>query len=331
MYIIRHAESEGNLYRRFYGSYDGKLSVNGQKQLGYLCERFRDIHVDAVYSSDLTRAFETALAVAEPKGLPVEIEPGLREFHLGDWEDSSVGEKEEFEAELLAKFNTSPATWQVPNSETFIQVQERSVAAIKTIAAKHSGQCVAVATHGMVIRALQAYILGVDINDIAAVRYVDNTSVTVIEAGENGVLTQLSAADSAHLPRELSTFARQTWWKEKSGTDKKNIYFRPIDDGRKAEAMLRGEVCGSVTLDMDNYAADNAAWLVSLSLKPDYRKAGLGVQLIGYAVSYSRKYGRNKIRAIVSEHDASAVTFFERHGFERKGEDGGAVKLEFAL
>ncbi|MDR0937478.1 MAG: GNAT family N-acetyltransferase [Oscillospiraceae bacterium] len=331
LYIVRHAESEGNLYRRFYGSYDGKLSVNGRKQLDFLRERFLSIPLDAVYSSDLTRAYQTALAISEPKGLTVIREPGLREFHLGDWEDSSVGEKEELEAELLREFTVSPATWRVPNSETFPDVQNRAVAAIKAIAAKHPGQSVAVATHGMVIRALQAYILNVDADNIGTVRYVDNTSVTVIDADENGNLTQTLAGDSSHLPTELSTFARQTWWKEKNGTDRKNIYFKPIDDGRKAEAILHGEICGSVTLDMDNYAADNAAWLVSLSLKPEYRNSGLGVQLIGYGVSYSRRHGRDKLRAIVSERDNSSVGFFVRHGFERKGEDGGAVKLEYEL
>ena len=91
VYLIRHAEAEGNLYRRIHGWYDALITDNGFRQIAALEERFRDIHVDAVYSSDLYRTMTTARAVYLPKGLELRTDPQLREIHMWDWEDKTWG------------------------------------------------------------------------------------------------------------------------------------------------------------------------------------------------------------------------------------------------
>ena len=60
IYLVRHAEAEGNLFRRAQGHWNGRITERGKKQIDALAERFRDIHIDAVYSSDLDRTVETA-------------------------------------------------------------------------------------------------------------------------------------------------------------------------------------------------------------------------------------------------------------------------------
>ena len=60
LYLIRHAEAEGNLFRRAQGHWNGKITARGKKQIDALAERFKDVKIDAVYSSDLDRAVETA-------------------------------------------------------------------------------------------------------------------------------------------------------------------------------------------------------------------------------------------------------------------------------
>ena len=87
VYIIRHAEAEGNVYRRCHGQYNALLTTRAYKQLPYLAKRFEDVPLAAVYSSDLFRARVTAQAVAEPHHLSVETRPVLREIDMGDWED----------------------------------------------------------------------------------------------------------------------------------------------------------------------------------------------------------------------------------------------------
>ena len=88
LYLIRHAEAEGNVFRRLQGQYDSMITANGMRQIAALAARFRDIPVDAVYSSDLTRTCTTAGAICAPKRLPLHRERRLRE--ITDWFDSHL-------------------------------------------------------------------------------------------------------------------------------------------------------------------------------------------------------------------------------------------------
>ncbi len=83
VYLIRHAEAEGNLYRIAHGQYDGLITDRGYQQLRVLKKRFDDVHIDAVYSSDLFRARSTARAIYEPTGLALLTDPAWREIHMG--------------------------------------------------------------------------------------------------------------------------------------------------------------------------------------------------------------------------------------------------------
>ena len=82
VYLIRHAEAEGNVYRRCHGQYDSLLTPRAYEQLPYLAKRFENVPLDAVYASDLFRARTTAKAVAAPHGMNVEIRPVLREIDI---------------------------------------------------------------------------------------------------------------------------------------------------------------------------------------------------------------------------------------------------------
>ena len=70
IFLIRHAEAEGNLYRLAHGQYDSTITPGGYRQLAYLRQRFQNERIDAVYGSDLTRTHTTASAVYAPKNLP---------------------------------------------------------------------------------------------------------------------------------------------------------------------------------------------------------------------------------------------------------------------
>ena len=85
MYLIRHAEAEGNLYRIAQGQHDSRITDWGYRQIAALAERFRGEHIDAVYASDLTRTCVTAGAVAATHGLPIPKCSGLRKTTAGPW------------------------------------------------------------------------------------------------------------------------------------------------------------------------------------------------------------------------------------------------------
>ena len=117
IYLIRHAEAEGNLYRRIHGWYDALVTENGLRQIQALEQRFQGEHFDAVWSSDLYRTCTTARAVYEPRGLELRTDPELRELNMGDWEDQTWGQVRRTQPGELGRFNRSDPTWTAPRGE----------------------------------------------------------------------------------------------------------------------------------------------------------------------------------------------------------------------
>ena len=80
IYLIRHAEAEGNLYRRIQGHWDGSITPLGLQQIDALAQRFRREHIDALYCSDLSRARATAEAITRYHDIPAVVTPRLTEI-----------------------------------------------------------------------------------------------------------------------------------------------------------------------------------------------------------------------------------------------------------
>ena len=160
VYLIRHAEAEGNRYRRVQGWYDGRITANGYRQIEALSKRFADIHIDEVYSSDLYRTCATASAIYKPKGLKLHRIPELREICVGVWEQKTWGEIYRRWPEEMYQFNHQPHLWQMEGAELPQEVMERVLNAIRRIAAENDGKTVAVFSHGYAIRLVLACLQG---------------------------------------------------------------------------------------------------------------------------------------------------------------------------
>lgn len=236
IYLIRHGEAEGNLYRRAQGHWDGRLTDLGRKQLDALEERFRDIRLDEVWSSDLSRARETAQALLRHRDLTLNVTPRLREICMGVWEGQPWGELEHRWPEQLRAFNTDPARWSVPGSEDFYAAQVRITAAVTEIAARNDGRTVAVVSHGMILKIFLMGLLGVRSGDPNTMMHGDNTSVSLLEY-ENGAFRVVFYNDNSHLTEETSTFAHQRWWRE-SGPDPTSLRFEPLSPEDPEDARL---------------------------------------------------------------------------------------------
>ena len=119
IYLIRHAEAEGNIYRRYHGWYNSLITLNGYRQIQALEKRFEGVRIDAVYSSDLFRTMTTAGALYKSRGLELHTDPGLREIGGGVWEDKTWGWLHRENEGALDAFNRADPAWQVEGSETF--------------------------------------------------------------------------------------------------------------------------------------------------------------------------------------------------------------------
>ncbi len=180
VYLIRHCEAEGNVLGIFQGSTDLDISKTGAKQLEFLGERFKDIHIDTVYSSPLIRAIKTAEAVAGPKGLNVIINDGLTEINGGIIEGMKL-------TDIFTNYPDLEYTWchefhkfAPQNGEAITDTYERVWEATKKIIAENSGKTLVIASHGGALRTLICRLTLGSLEKINDVPFSDNTAVSKI-------------------------------------------------------------------------------------------------------------------------------------------------------
>jgi broad specificity phosphatase PhoE len=150
--FVRHGETDWNRERRVQGHADTPLNDTGRAQARELASRLAVERIDAVYSSDLARAHETARIVAEPRGLGVSAIRDLRERHFGTWEGMT-------DDEVLARFPQA-ATEPWGDGEARHAMDVRVVDAVARIAAAHLNGHVLVVSHGGPMRALLRHCTG---------------------------------------------------------------------------------------------------------------------------------------------------------------------------
>lgn len=121
IYMIRHAEAEGTLYRIVQGQHNSFITPRGHRQIACLAERFKDVQLDALYSSDLRRTVTTAGAITKYHALEMQLTERLREINLGVCEGMSFGDMYKFDPVQMDNFNNDPAQWRAPGAETFAE------------------------------------------------------------------------------------------------------------------------------------------------------------------------------------------------------------------
>jgi len=334
IYLIRHAEAEGNIYRRAHGHYNGLITERGYKQIDRLKTRLHSEKIDAVYSSDLTRAKETAKAVSEPRELDINLTSELREACLGEWEDMAWGDIDYHFREMNDKFNNDPALWSVKNSESYDDIIARMYGFITETAKKHEGETIAFFSHGFAIRSLSSYLEGLKSDETDKMQYYDNTAVGLLTYS-NGELKVEHHGDNSHISDEHSTLARQSWWRAEKKHLSDNLRFMPLnkvcsDDllrifkakaGERAHvnmqyaAFLADEPIGIVGIDTKRESRHKTGWISYIHVVPNHRKKTFATQLLGLAISDFRKLQREKIRIEIPS-GSLGINFMAKYGFE---------------
>lgn len=205
VYLIRHGDALPGAEEVAGGTYDDQtLSELGRRQAHALGERFRQVPLAAIYSSPIGRARETARAVGEAVGLPVQIEAGLREVALGAIgpDPTSSLSQEELSAYLRKRLFEIAAVagvtghWSsIPGSEPSQALRSRLVETVGRLASAHPGQRVVMVSHAGSINAYLAAMLGIDRDYFFP---AVNTSVSTIRLkGQRHMLLALN--DIGHL------------------------------------------------------------------------------------------------------------------------------------
>jgi broad specificity phosphatase PhoE len=173
--FVRHGESEANAAGRYAGQTDSPLTERGRRQAEAVADALADARIDRVVSSDLSRARDTAEAIARRHGLTVEAFPELREIDVGEAAGRSI-------EDARTRFDWGPATFvEWPGGESLDEVRDRAVPAIERIAAASPGRTVCVVGHGGVTRILVSHFLGLLPELYRHHSPTANTNVTVVK------------------------------------------------------------------------------------------------------------------------------------------------------
>jgi len=168
LWLIRHGQTDWNLTGRWQGQAADAPGLNdtGYAQALTVHEQLKGIKISAIYSSDLLRARQTADLIAESLGLPVTLEPRLREINLGVWEGMPSDEIEAKYPQELAQRALDPFHTRAPNGESPQDVVERVLAAVNEIASRHPNESVVIVGHGVSLAVIICHTQGFSMEDV---------------------------------------------------------------------------------------------------------------------------------------------------------------------
>ena len=289
IYLIRHAEAEGNVFRRFHGQYDGLLTPRGLQQVKCLEKRFENISIDACFSSDLTRTCLTSRAIYAPKGLSLRRDARFREIGMGIWEDVPYGYLNIYEADKMHQFNHNPPKFTLEGAESFDDYTQRFLEGMTDAAQSYDGGTIAVFAHGAVIRSTLMRLFFM--HDIEGIGFSDNTGVCKL-VYTKGSFSYEFLNDSTHIPEELTTYYSQRWWRLTGKRRESSVFFKQVSEKERSVTLIDRPV-GTLILG-EPYG--DVGIIEGISLAEEYLDRNYSDQVLGEAVSYFRSLGCKKVR-----------------------------------
>ena len=195
--LVRHGETDWNASGRIQGHSDTPLNAAGRQQAQRVAQRLAREPIRALYSSDLSRAFETATIIGVPLGLTVVASPRLRERQYGVWEGLTSAEIQARYPEQFAIWRARSTDFAPPQGETRSELLTRALAELETIARRHVSEVVVVVTHGGLCYVLINHILGSVDGDRREFTF-GNASIHTLEVSGNQ-WSVISVNETAHL------------------------------------------------------------------------------------------------------------------------------------
>ena len=204
--LIRHGESEANERKFFAGNLNVELSEKGKAQAvltaNYVVENYQ---VDAIYASDLSRAYNTAQPLAHKLSKAITATKKLREIYAGEWEGK-------FFSELQTKYEADYRIWledignaRCSKGESVEELALRIWEKVENIVKENEGETVAIATHATPIRTILCRLKGLPLSEMKNIPWVSNASVTVLQYSDGEWRIEAESLDG-HLSQMKTSF-----------------------------------------------------------------------------------------------------------------------------
>ena len=198
--LVRHGETDWNKERRLQGHIDIPLNSQGVAQAALLGEALVQEKIAVVYSSDLSRAYDTANAIAHHHALPIFMDSTLRERHYGSVQGLTYEEIEERYPQNYAAWQSRDPDFQPEGGESLRDFQTRVTSNIERIANQHVGQKILIVAHGGVLDCLYRAAQNIDLAEKSKIDLL-NTSLNRLIF--DGTLFHIEAwGDVSHLQNQ---------------------------------------------------------------------------------------------------------------------------------
>ena len=199
---VRHGETTWNAEMRMQGQLDTPLSARGRWQAGRAAESLAGEGIEAIFASDLERAYDTAQALATRLGLSIETDVGLRERSFGVFQGHLYADIDLRWPEQAARWRHHDPDFGPEDGETLREFSARAVAACTRIAAAHPGRSIAIVTHGGVLDCLYRAAAGVDLSAPRSWE-LGNAAINRLLYTPRG-FTLVGWSDTGHLEGEMT-------------------------------------------------------------------------------------------------------------------------------
>ena len=195
--IVRHGQTEWNIAGIRQGHFDSPLTSRGAAQAQALGQRLARERFTALYSSDLGRAVQTAVAISDLTGHEIVTDSRLRERHLGIFQGLNAVEITEKYPEERRMLRTMGPDYVIPGGESMRQQVERNVCYLNELALKHAGETIVVVTHGGVVSGFFRHTLAIPLDAPRRFEFVNAGLNVFIHKEEHWML--LTWGDMSHL------------------------------------------------------------------------------------------------------------------------------------
>jgi phosphoserine phosphatase len=197
VYLVRHGTTEWNREEIFRGRADCPLNETGQAEARAVAHHLQGMGIEKIYSSPLSRAAETAQAVAAAAGVPVIFEASFTDLDFGDWQGMPLREVKEKYPEMYRIWRERPEDANFPGGETLKQVRIRAWQGLLGVLQDNPEKTVLIVSHRVITKLLICAALGLDESHFWQVKQ-DTTAINCLEyARERFVVSLLN--DTCHL------------------------------------------------------------------------------------------------------------------------------------
>jgi phosphoserine phosphatase len=197
VYVVRHGQTAWNKEEIFRGRSDVPLNETGLREASLAAEYFRGRGIQAIYSSPLARAWQTAQKIAGVVGQKVFPLQGINDMSFGTWEGKPIGDVQKNDGQRYAQWVEAPHLLRIPGGESLDEVRDRALAALEEVIRTHEGKAVVLVSHRVINKVLICGILGLDNSHFWQIGQ-DTTAINLIQY-RNGRYILSFMNESCHL------------------------------------------------------------------------------------------------------------------------------------